>query len=250
MSSHTDRHPHREILVALRGQGFYGFQGRLFPCPPGTVFLLDVFEPHDSHYSAYSPPAVHLWIRVIRDIFWVHFSALEGGRERNLLEGSLILNRPSSGLLLRNLWDRAKAEPAADPALVHAKLGAALLLLLAEIHDRLAYEGGVTAGKSTEEGVLRALMRHVADQGGAGMDVRYLARLAGYSEYYFMRLFKQHTGQTVHQYIDACRLRRARELMRSGVSLKETSARLGFAHASSFSRWWSSHRTNKEDYPS
>lgn len=53
----------------------------------------------------------------------------------------------------------------------------------------------------------------------------------------FHRLFRRHTGLTVQEYVDRCRLARFRQLTEAGRSQKAISEVLGFSHPASFSRW-------------
>ena len=67
MARHQDRHPHREILFSLSGKGLYGFDGKAYPCNPGTVFLFDSYEPHDNSYPPHAPRGTHLWISLLAE---------------------------------------------------------------------------------------------------------------------------------------------------------------------------------------
>lgn len=67
--------------------------------------------------------------------------------------------------------------------------------------------------------------------------VTMLAARAGYSESYFMRAFKRHTGMTAVQFINDCRLRKAALLLRgSALPVEEIAYRTGFESASYFIR--------------
>jgi len=62
-----------------------------------------------------------------------------------------------------------------------------------------------------------------------------LARLTGFSRRHLHRTFLRTTGQTLHQYIEALRFEKAKSLLLgSELSMKQISAKLGFANQSSF----------------
>lgn len=63
-----------------------------------------------------------------------------------------------------------------------------------------------------------------------------LAQLAGLSHWHFLRQFKTITGLTPHAYLIQARLRKSRELLRSGVSIIDTSTICGFTDQSHFHR--------------
>lgn len=62
-----------------------------------------------------------------------------------------------------------------------------------------------------------------------------VAEACGISPSHLRRLFKQATGQTLHEYIESIRIVRARDLLaRTDMPLKLIAHRLGFSHCSSF----------------
>jgi AraC family transcriptional regulator len=64
-----------------------------------------------------------------------------------------------------------------------------------------------------------------------------IATIAQISPYHFLRLFKQSTGLTPHQYILQCRLSRAKHLLQhSELSIVEIAARTGFCDQSHLTR--------------
>lgn len=65
--------------------------------------------------------------------------------------------------------------------------------------------------------------------------VDQLARVAGYSKYYFVRYFTKHVGCSCTYYIQAIRLKRARELLSStSANITDISAQTGFESVSYF----------------
>ena len=63
-----------------------------------------------------------------------------------------------------------------------------------------------------------------------------LAELAGLSHWHFLRQFKAVTGMTPHAYLVQARLRKARALLRQGVTILDTSIICGFTDQSHFHR--------------
>lgn len=54
------------------------------------------------------------------------------------------------------------------------------------------------------------------------------------SKYHLMREFKQATGQTIHSYLTRRRMQAAADLIAAGVSIQETSDRVGYSDYSLF----------------
>jgi len=61
-----------------------------------------------------------------------------------------------------------------------------------------------------------------------------IAREASFSKFHFMRLFKKYYGRTPHQYLTGIRATKAKELLKTGLSVSETCYALGFGSLSSF----------------
>ncbi len=237
MVSHMDRHPAREILVALRGRGFYGFRGRVYPCHPGTIFLFDAYEPHDNYYEPSGPRVRHLWLRVLENDVLIRILDAEHGRIAQAGKWSGLLSGTEAVALLTVSWNELAANPQLPMPFKKAKIVAALAAILAHI----AGQGYGRDHKPTEQAftaaVIQTIQRHVAQHAGRGIPLGEAARLAGYSKFHFLRLFKQHTGQTYHAYVDACRMQKSRMMLGDGRPKKEIAETLGFSHPSAFLRW-------------
>lgn len=85
--------------------------------------------------------------------------------------------------------------------------------------------------------ILKCVLEYIAHSPEGDLSLRNLADLAHLSPYHFARLFKQSTGQTVHQYVIGQRLQVGYQLLLHGdLPLAEISARTGFADQSHFVR--------------
>lgn len=71
---------------------------------------------------------------------------------------------------------------------------------------------------------------------GQKLTVEQIARSAGFSKYYFLRLFKAHTGYTVTRYRNLLRCDRAKQLLLSGCTVKEAAEQCGFENLSYFTK--------------
>jgi len=237
MASHVDRHPAREILVALKGRGAYGFCGKVYPCVPGTIFLFDSYEPHDRFYAPGGPRLRHLWLYILGNDVMARVVDSENGHILWTSKPPIILSGTEAATLLIATWRELAEKPRLPKELLRAKLVAGLAATLAQVVEEGYTDPSEAAGQDFAAVVIRTVRQHVEEHAGRGIPLAEAARLAGYSKFHFLRLFKAHTGMTYHAFVDACRIQTARTLLGAGRRRKEVAAILGFSHSSAFLRW-------------
>jgi AraC family transcriptional regulator len=85
--------------------------------------------------------------------------------------------------------------------------------------------------------ILRQVTEYIHEHLDQDLRLMELAAIAQISPYYFLRLFKQKTGVTPHQYILECRIEQAKHLLQhSELSLAEIAVRVGFCDQSHLTR--------------
>ncbi|HYF51358.1 MAG TPA: AraC family transcriptional regulator [Planctomycetota bacterium] len=227
-------HPHQEFLIVLSGRGTYAHGKRVYPTRSGTIFFFDRNEPHDNGYSPDNQEAIHLWIMIVEDRAFARFTRIDDGRFSTYFD--VVLLPHDTGVDLQRAITDARQLAADSPGLARMRLlgtAAALCVRIVEAASQSAPR------VSLQEQAIDAIKQHIAHTAGAGVSLDQLARISGFSKFHFLRLFKRHTGQTVHAYINTRRRQVVNDLRRQAVSHKEISARLGFSCPAAFSRWWS-----------
>ena len=245
--THVDRHPIiREVLFSLDGDGFYGYKGEVYPCRPGTVFLFDTFEPHDSYYPSGCPRMTHLWISIFEGDVTVSALYVENGRLTSVFKRPVLLggNRVGAAGQLGSCWDELKLSTSLPAEFKRAKIVAALSALLLRVVESGYVQVSDTHSMASREELIAVIKRNIAEVGGCGVSLSQAAKLAGYSKFHFLRLFKKESGMTFHEYVDACRLKRLNDMLRSRHPKKEIAAALGFSSSSALLRWT---KNNKAD---
>lgn len=227
--THTHDHPHQELMLTVRGNGLYGHRGAIYPCAPGTLFLFDAFEAHDLGCPPWTEPIDVLWVAVLPGQFVTRMTTLAAGNAELWRDGRRLLDAEALGGL-RGLTT------VAEPAVARLHLVGAMSLLIAAILRR---DDDAQAGEEgpQPERIVRSVQRYLHETAGCGVTLDTLARISGYSKYHFLRLFQRYTGQTVHEYIDACRRERAETMRLRGCQQKEIAQALGFSCPSAYSRW-------------
>lgn len=104
------------------------------------------------------------------------------------------------------------------------------LLIMEEMIDAALSETGrgQTWAASTAQ--------YIADNFSGDITLDDLARRAGFSAFYFSKLFKDTFGQTFTEYLTNCRIAEAKRLLAGGVSVKEACYKAGYSEPNYFAR--------------
>src|SRR3979409_1878484 len=80
-------------------------------------------------------------------------------------------------------------------------------------------------------------VEYIQDQVDTNLTVSGIAQAVCMSPYHFMRLFKESTGQSPHQYVIEARVRKAKALLATGkLTIREAALYVGFADQSHLTR--------------
>ena len=143
------------------------------------------------------------------------------------------------GLLLKA---EAEAEGLLGGKLYAESLANALAISLIREHSSLGKSASRKAASlkrdtKLSKGALREALDYVGDNLEKDLTLAEVAGAARISPYHFLRLFKESTGLTPHQYVIERRVERARELLgRSSLTISEVALSCGFADQSHLSR--------------
>ena len=234
MKTHSDSHPAREALVCFSGKAYCGFKDRIYLCDPGTVFFFDSFESHDRLYPSHYPDSVHMWLIFLNNMTVAHLYNIRGGKSS--LVGSFLMKDDPSSLSFKCAWDSA-LEGNLPVEFQRAKIISSFSVLLLNIAGK-GYSGEKPRDDlNYKEEIFESLMQNIRTTGGHGFNLAKTAKLAGMSKYHFHRMFRKYAGETLHGFVDKCRLKKAAELKKKGCNMTEISDELGFSSLSVFLRW-------------
>jgi len=233
MLQHVDTHPHIEVLFVLSGEGLFGCSGKAYPACPGTVFVMNSYAEHDLYYPDEVSAFQHMWLFVFhnRCIYQRVSRTDAGGRVADRIQ-TLAHDDSSQGAAL--LYDQISPSNRISEMF---RLQAALSSLVYAVVRRGYENPEPTTHGSFQSQVIDAICRHIEDTAGRGSSLETLSRISGYSKFHFLRLFRQHTGMTVHEYVDSCRRRKVTQMEAEGRYKKEIAAELGFSCLAAYSRW-------------
>lgn len=209
-----------QVMQVDEGELRVEYRGETLLAPAGAIVLLDCREPH-----RYLSTGTNLRMR------WFHFVGCS-----SFAYTGLILN--THGAVLRvsqnaQIEDsfcaamRSVQQNQPDPHLLSVTLHQFLsqLVVLLDAPDKSAIEQAI--GDSAAY-----IAAHYAD---AGLTIAHLARRAALSTCYYVRKFKEYQAATPHAFLQAARLRAAKEqLTTTSRSIEEIADGCGFCNPSHF----------------
>jgi AraC-like DNA-binding protein len=223
-------------MIALAGTGFYGVGNDLIKCRPGNIFFFEAGQQHQNGYPPFAPTGAHLWISLISHHASARILAVRRGKITISGGCKYFKSYPEIGVWPDRCW------PAEIPSdrpifLYRARLLSALSILLTDIIQTGFLQPRDNQHASTIKLTIKAIQNHVWETGGQDASLDNLSRIAGFSKYHFLRLFKKSTGQSVHSFVNMARINKYHELLKARAAKKQMAERLGFSCPAAFSRW-------------
>jgi len=219
-------HHHDTYSVGVTHSGVLHsrFSHNTFPVYQGATRVLNPFEAHSATSQGWTLtnfyPTTTLMRTIHADIF--------GEEKTPVFEHHVIEDRR----LYRLLSDFfAQVYRGADAMIVESAMINALSYLI------LHYAQTRTLPDMPHDsGLFSRVIERIHAELDRPLSLDDLAQEASLSKYHFLRMFKQHTGLTPHQYILSTRIRKATEMIISGESIAQASFASGFSDQSHFTR--------------
>lgn len=225
----------REILLSVGGAGFFGMDGKLYPCRPGYLFIIDPGVLHDNYYPSTASGLEHVWIGFSKDRALIGWFAVENGRLYRRQEHIVSIAQEQVGVAFASFPDPgARLAAPLETARLRCLLGLVAVTLFS------GYKAGGSVSPSlasTSAKVVDAVRQHIEDSVGKGASLDFLAQFSGYSKFHLMRLFRERMGCSIHEYINRQRRQRARELEQQGTGGAAIADTLGFSCAQAYYHW-------------
>ncbi len=229
MAHHSHQHAHAELLFVLDGQSELGLENHVHKLERGSVCFFSAGHRHDEGYRT-GGLLRHLWIAVLARHYIAQVIERPAGRRYRQVWRE-VLSVDQAGVLPA-VFSRSNSNDARHTQVIQA----AALILVSNL-VKCGYQPNADSAADLQREVVTATCQHIERTAGRGLTLTDLARIAGYSKFHFLRLFRSHTGLTVHQFIDRCRLARFQELSAANWSQRYIAEHLGFSHPAALSRW-------------
>lgn len=222
-SEYEVRRTHLDVCQAIvvdSGELTIEYRGQVYTAPSGAVVLLDCREPH-GYYASSSDLKMR----------WFHFlgSSSEAYVQQIASMHGVVMqitqNTDIESCIAQIM--KAVAQPEPNPHFVSVNIHRLLALLMTET-------GAVS--KSDLELVINSSVSYIESHySDPDLSNENLARMAMLSTCYYVRKFKEFRSATPHQFIQAVRIRSAKQkLSTTSLSIEEIAEQCGFCNTSHF----------------
>ena len=234
-------HEFDKIVILISGSVNYMVEGTDYSLKPWDILLV---RHHMIHKALIDVSVPYERIIIYLNSSYVERFAPNGGLMDCFAAAEkrrFCLMRPDNGEIekLKDSLDRLDAsisDTEFGAELMRGTLLAQLMVQLNRIMQRDSSRENTTAEQC---GKISAALSYINVNITGKLSVDELAAMCYLSRYHFMRLFKQQTGCTVHNYIRQKRLVLAARLIREGMSASSAAAECGFTDYSAFHRAFS-----------
>ena len=235
-----ESHHTREAVFCLEGETPCGLNDKIYLCRPGTFMFFDTKAPHGNCYMPGTRNIRHLWFWFAKKAIFVSSVTVDdkgkiNSSQRAILDQAVFCQWVSGEF--ENLEKTAMPPEWKRQTL----LGMMMLLfikLLEVVRATLSPAAGMEEDLVDRQRCdIAMLVRHIAENSGRDISIDRLAHMANYSKYHFQRMFKKHTGLTVHEFVERTRLKKQAEMLAAHCRSKEIAAELGFSSSSAYANW-------------
>ena len=238
-TENTDCHANCEVVVSLEGECVMSLGGELYEVSPGTILMFDSGEEHDMAYPSWTSGCFHLWFSFIGEMAFPRILSIDNGVVSTVNAQTEPLMRLSEmGHAFPRVW-RGCVKNRDTTSLARSRILSSLAGVVLEYASLGFIEESVYATGSTKRRakVVDTIKEYIRESAGSSVSLDRLAVISGYSKYHFLRMFKERTGTTIHEYVNQCRMAKCRELLEKGCRKNEIADFLGFSSPATFSRW-------------
>ncbi len=237
---HIHNHPYLEICIILSGKMLHFARGKTYRLRFGDVFFCRCNE---LHYALAAEASVYE-----RCAFWVPSNAfdwIEGGNENALgvfsdsrfSDTNVLKIRRGSEEKLRELLEEIRLCTAPESGYTPLFILGKLAELLVFINKEPRSPDDLSDREPDEmPGMIYDVIRYVRMNYRTISGIEEIAAHFYMNKDYLTRVFKRHTGFTVHDYIRSVRISKSKIMLKRGTGVTETGFHCGFNSTSYFIR--------------
>ncbi len=237
MSSSTivHSHPYYEIILPVTGQIQYSAGGNIYLLYAGDLILFPADVYHMAKFDVVTTPCERIIVQIDADFWKARCRDLHV--EKSLQSKNILLLRSEaiSQWNLRVLFERMYKSTQLDgfhrDIAFQSQLAEFMMILDQTIEEKLIAVPNTSSNLATK--AMDYIETHFHE---SQLTVQQVAEYTFVSREHLCRVFKDNTGQTVHDYITALRMQAFREALAEGQPILTACNNCGFADYSSFNR--------------
>lgn len=216
-------HLNVELLYFVEGSGCVVCDGNAFTVQPGDMVVINSYVVH----RVTTPDMVKYYCLIVdNDFCTANLMDLSG------LRFAPLIRNDTARQLYRQVVHEYDSTDAFRSAAIQCAVRQLVLFLCRN------YSMPKPAGGKQDEALksVWTAVEYMKQHLGQKLTVERIAASAGFSKFYFLRLFKDRTGYTVTHYLNLLRCDRAKQLLLSGSTVKEAASQCGFENLSYFTK--------------
>ncbi|MBD0383693.1 AraC family transcriptional regulator [Paenibacillus sedimenti] len=224
-------HDYYLIHTVLSGEGVFEIRNRTYRCGPGDTFVIFPGELF-SYIADADRPWHYVWVAFVGRAVGMTLSSMGVTPENAVISGSISRS-------IRHLYRRIRSsfQQSEYPVLEDLKAGGWLRLLLSELGQTNGHR--LTDKRAAESDIERQIgqaIRYLELQYTQPVSIESLAHSLGYHRTYLCKMFKQSIGLSPMQYLLKIRMERAKQLLKTSMTIDQVASSVGFNDALYFSK--------------
>ncbi len=231
----TERHPHREIMVILKGDIPFQLASRVYEGHVGDVVLFDAFEAHDRFHPPGVRSGLTLWLRICPQGIICYINRIKNGKCRLITRFDF--SKLDFATALNSVWHDA-VDGRKLPGAARLEIGGMVDVVMGMLAEKIAnseFRYFNSEARSRSYRAVMSAMDYICKHIGEEVQFEALAERAGYSPAHFARLFRQYSRYNFRDYLDMVRWEGYKNIQH--LRKKEIASTLGFSSSSSLIRW-------------
>ncbi|ODC03098.1 hypothetical protein BFW38_05595 [Terasakiispira papahanaumokuakeensis] len=230
-----DKHAHEEfgLGLTLAGEQHFASQGTFFRSRPGHIIQFNPDQDHDGHAGTQAPLYYHM-LYINEDYLQSLAQALGAPSGQSVYARQTLIQHSQMHRNLRQLCQMLQQGIGSGMALEQKLIEVASLFIRLNT-DQAPIQSGISQ-TSRHDAMIERAREFIRDNLRQNLTLEEISDQVHLSKFHFLRLFKQHTGMTPHQYLFSCRLGAARHAVEHGEGLTAIAHSFGFADLSHFNR--------------
>lgn len=211
-----------EIIYTLKGIGEITYNDKTYLLEKDVIFILDCYKPH-----YYKSASSRHW-----DYKWLHFNGTSADFYYNFITKNTNIFKTANAEYFNFCFNMLLGLSYGQNIVTSFTACEYVMHLLTEMYCTSVNKTTISKSYDSE---IKMVIQFIQDNYQDNIKLDDLCDIAHLSKYYFIGVFKNHTGSSPYEYIINYRISKSKKLLRStSLSIKEIAFKVGFSDESHF----------------